>query len=208
MTFTLKRLTGLGLLVLAVTPMAGASASIAQRDKLVQFDSVTSKHEYTQASGDVTEEMRAAADIKRLTVDTRSARFLVLGIKMGDIPETPPQTPGTVASYSIDFDTVKPGGLDPIPGRVYYSLREDVLIARSGDNAPCPATVLLERDTDWITFTMKKSCFPGVQRRLVRYAASANSATLEDRDGQLMTGTENEVEDETDPRQAGRLRVR
>ena len=50
-------------------------------------------------------------------------------------------------------------------------------------------------------------CFPGAERRMVRYVVAVNSATLEDRGGALMTGT-NEVEDATDPRQAGRLRLR
>ena len=197
----------MGALAVPAPATATTTTSESRAASLPRFDAVISTRDYRTSTGDITDEMRAAADIKRLTIDGRAARILTLGLKMAHIPETPPETVGTVATYTITFDTVNRRGSGAISGRVAYYSRDRAFFSTSATGQACPGAVVADPATDWVTFTMSKACFPGKHRRVVRYVADVGAATLQDRGGVLMTGND-EIRDYTDARQARRVAIR
>ena len=40
---------------------------------------------------------------------------------------------------------------------------------------PCPASVTYDSGSPWVIFTIRKSCFPGKNRRVIGYTREANS---------------------------------
>lgn len=193
---------------------SSAAADGATAEAVVKRSVVHSDNAWTELREEPSEEQVRLADHRKLVVDARTPGVLVFSLKMALIPETTAGEPGYHGRYNVFFTTVNRRGAAPIHGYLDVGTFEGRFVAVSDVNEadfpwpePCPGTGLIDASTEWVTFTVSKTCFPGNHRRIVSYGAETKSSNYVVRSDGVVDDTSDVAIDRTAPRRQPIIRI-
>lgn len=195
--------------------VGAAAAHSGTAPAVVKRGVVLSDNVWTELREEPSEEQIPIADHRKLVVDARTPGVLVFSLKMAAIPETPMGEPGFHGWYSASFTTVNRRGGAPIYGNLSLGTFEGQYVATSDVNEagfpwpqPCPGTGQIDPNTEWVTFTVTKACFPGDHRRIISYGADTRSGNYVVRSDGVADDTSDVAIDRTEPRKQQIIRIR